>query len=404
LLKQQSKNGGWGTHGFSTTEETALAVIALASWYKNGNPIDPEVFAKAQKYLEKPKKFANQNLWRGKVLYCPTLVVEAMTAAAHNALYNLTKRPPLMSIATSYPVGSTKEVAQQATKWAIDIGLCKKNSSIFHSDFVSCSANALRNSDQQSLEIYTDYGLTLLTLDDILDENGPRLKNIEEVRRVFNDFLTIWLNDRKFSKILKNNYKFPKFKSLCLAYANIKQRLVVRKADLQYFVASLQEYFLNLLEEYYYRLQKQPLSLEKYLNIRRSAGGMDTANELAYILHGVNLKENVRKHPEFEKLKRHAYDALIIINDHFSFSKEKKTEHMNYISLLQKKQGINLKQAMLGCVAAYNKEVEQFFSTISLLKTDTSLSQKDLQNAPEIIANQVQAHLEWAKSTRRYIP
>lgn len=131
---------------------------------------------------------------------------------------------------------------------------------------------------------------------------------------------------------------------------------------------------------------------------------MDVANELAYILLGIVLDAKIRKNDKFSALKIHAYKALIIANDIFSFAKElKQGDKENYIFIRQNENHCTLQDAVDMSIEQYNKEITDFHLTAeALLDELNSVAKTPVQAAIRIIANQVQAHLEWALQTSRY--
>jgi halimadienyl-diphosphate synthase len=85
LCKSQHANGGWGEFGYSTSEETAFASLALSYWAKN-HDISFAVLKSAKYYLDQADSLPEDALWIGKVLYCPYYVVASILGAAKIAL------------------------------------------------------------------------------------------------------------------------------------------------------------------------------------------------------------------------------------------------------------------------------------------------------------------------------
>lgn len=82
LIDTQQKDGGWGQF-FSTPEETAYVLQALAIYAKKGNSVPDETILSGRNWLLDHAKDQQQpNLWIGKSLYTPKLVVETAIQSA----------------------------------------------------------------------------------------------------------------------------------------------------------------------------------------------------------------------------------------------------------------------------------------------------------------------------------
>jgi halimadienyl-diphosphate synthase len=84
LLSTRHADGSWGQYGPST-EETALVLLALLSYYRANRSLAQEPLHLAARYLlanEMPFKDDYPELWIAKVLYAPTLVIRSIVLAA----------------------------------------------------------------------------------------------------------------------------------------------------------------------------------------------------------------------------------------------------------------------------------------------------------------------------------
>lgn len=429
LIRQQRPDGGWGWHGESTGEESAFASLALSYWHNHGHIINASVLQNAKKFLNQFKTFPNDPLWIGKVLYCPTLVVASLVTAAQYALSKikfsetillpprqnnlnnpikiqlpmLTKEIELLRIAPIFKPKNAIKISKKNKAWAVNLGLYDETSHIFKADIAQCSTNALRDATQKNLQIYTDFGLFLLTLDDILDETWQKLTDIAQIKNVFNLFLGILKHQTNPAQHSSENNRFPKLHALCLALENITNRLP-NKISHDYFLSAIEIMFTYFLKELTYRKKNQQIKLENYLQIRNVVGGMDVANELAFLLQGIKLDQVMRDHEDFLKLKNTAYRALIIVNDLLSFDKERNHDDIhNYIVIAANENHCSTNKATEQAINHYNQEIGNFFSLKETLSNTLDPNhRKYFLQASKIIADQVQAHLDWAMHTNRY--
>ena len=85
LLEYQQEDGGWGSRGASTPEETSYAVLGLASAWYAGLLDNTISLYRAKRYLA-DKTEPTQRLWISKVLYQPVGVVRSTLIAARYVL------------------------------------------------------------------------------------------------------------------------------------------------------------------------------------------------------------------------------------------------------------------------------------------------------------------------------
>ncbi len=81
LLRTQNSDGSWGYYG-PTAEETAYALQALATWKVNGRSVSPETLESGAAWLADHRQPPYPQLWIGKCLYCPELVVRSAILSA----------------------------------------------------------------------------------------------------------------------------------------------------------------------------------------------------------------------------------------------------------------------------------------------------------------------------------
>ncbi|CAG1013880.1 Type B diterpene cyclase [Anaerolineales bacterium] len=82
MLEGQNKDGGWGSIGFSTVEETAYCVQALKLWQLNGGHVPARKFNEAGTWLLQNYDKPHPMLWISKSLNSPELVVKMVILSA----------------------------------------------------------------------------------------------------------------------------------------------------------------------------------------------------------------------------------------------------------------------------------------------------------------------------------
>lgn len=402
LCERQLADGGFGAFGYSTAEESAFASLALVFWLNRKNAGFSTVLTRANDFLVNISKNSQDALWIGKVLYCPQLVIECVIAAARYALSSngVIHSRQLLAIASPYEIKEIPAVARHNKEWAINMALCEPNAKLLKANLAAGSASALRHVSEEALALYTDYSLLLLVLDDIVDEAWPSLGSKEELVQVFTEFMAILKSDSPLHTNKSSDSNFPKYSAVSTALKDIRTRLLKFNSNIDYFVASMRQLFSFFVQEFESRQTKLKLSLEDYLNLRIVVGGMDTAAELAYLLKGMNLNVEERNNSKFIAAKRHAYQALIIINDVLSLNKDSNQSYdNNYVLIIKTERACALQQALTLSLQAYNQEVECFLK----IKYEFENSQsKSINHALCVVAEQVQAHTDWAMRSARY--
>lgn len=82
MLDTQKADGSWGFYGFSTAEETAYCIQALAIWRRRGKKIPTGRIEQAAFWLKKNAETVYPPLWIGKSLYCPENLVKISIESA----------------------------------------------------------------------------------------------------------------------------------------------------------------------------------------------------------------------------------------------------------------------------------------------------------------------------------
>jgi len=84
IERTQRQDGGWGFYGFTTVEETALALQGLLAYARAGGKVSTETIRRGAFYLLRGVEMDEElpALWIAKGLYCPPLVVRSILLSA----------------------------------------------------------------------------------------------------------------------------------------------------------------------------------------------------------------------------------------------------------------------------------------------------------------------------------
>jgi halimadienyl-diphosphate synthase len=84
ILERQAVDGGWGSYGTSTVEETAYAVQALHEYSSVVEPIDQGPIQRGAAFIQSRRRDCFEKLWIAKGLYCPINVVGSLALSVLN--------------------------------------------------------------------------------------------------------------------------------------------------------------------------------------------------------------------------------------------------------------------------------------------------------------------------------
>jgi halimadienyl-diphosphate synthase len=87
ILRTQRDDGGWGSFGTSTAEETAYALYTLTLWHQRIAPVPMHAMDKAASYLITHLNKNHQPIWIGKSLFTPPYMVRAAILGALYGYY-----------------------------------------------------------------------------------------------------------------------------------------------------------------------------------------------------------------------------------------------------------------------------------------------------------------------------
>ena len=111
ILKNQAQDGGWGTYGTSTVEETAYAVQALQEYSSVVEPLDPGPILRGAAFIQSRRKDCFEKLWVAKGLYCPINVIHCAAISVLHLCHTIHGYDPGEE-PMSEPIGSAQANAE----------------------------------------------------------------------------------------------------------------------------------------------------------------------------------------------------------------------------------------------------------------------------------------------------
>lgn len=293
-------------------------------------------------------------------------------------------------------------------EWVKKFNLYSPAKADYYKQLFITATSVLNNHNEEKSRLFADFCLFILCFDDVVDQSWMIL-SCQETKKVANFMLSAISGKQQKQALNLDKFHHIALKNILMAWQDICLRLQQvnkNKQDIQPIYRGLKKFLVATKLEFQIRKNKTLPSMREYLRFRAIAGGTDLSCEIAFFLNKVILTENLRKNPHFLTIKNSAYRALIIANDLLSFKKEQaeEPENINLINLIQTHLKFNEEKTVKYCIKLHN-----YYSLIfhrqkleinSQIKNTSDNSIINL--AIELVANHIQAHLDWGKKTSRY--
>lgn len=318
-----------------------------------------------------------------------------------------------------YPLESDQnphiEEAQAASvDWAIHFGLVDEERAVARlkqANFAGLFASALRSRSAADLEIMADFSAFLFILDDIVD-HPSRVIDTAIVKSALTTFSKLFSGDiASLDAMDREGASFPLFDNLCLAILDLRKRLLVKEMDMAHFVASVDRTLKATIwgtNGGFRNMQKDGilLSSEFYLEMREATGAVETVLELACLLNGLHVSEELRNDSIMKHLVVTANHIICIFNDFVSLPKEiKENNHENTIQVtLFREQALGEKadfpHAIQQAIQLHNRQVYDLLAYKHYLPKDDKDVAKQYY---AILKDCVNDNLRWSlHGTNRY--
>ncbi|AZQ64304.1 hypothetical protein EI427_19435 [Flammeovirga pectinis] len=231
----------------------------------------------------------------------------------------------------------------------------------------------------------------LYFLDDFFgeDTNTGELPEVKEI-------LEIWKGEKMYHS---KNQKINKLYTSINYISRILRKDSPEKFFNKYTNSVIEHLSASLIEKKYN-------TVDEYISIRLSTGGMYLLIDLIEYVHSIYLNEELinNKNIYIKKLCRQCALIGALSNDIFSYAKEKHSNYNLINAYLISKEASNYKQAIIKAIDKVNDIHSDFKLTIKEVKVVPLAPQDKLTvdkylNALEVI---VASSYHWQKSTDRY--
>jgi hypothetical protein len=296
-------------------------------------------------------------------------------------------------------------------RWALRIGLvdeAERYSSKFRlSRLAALSAHTLPDVLPRRARWFIRLQAFIFTLDDALD-------NLSDIR-VGSDYLTHTELARvvaAFQRTLAGEppdpardaaaANFPRFSGFCAALAEIRAEALNETGGLQWFLASMRDYFEAMAWEHAaHRDAAYRSTLSTYLCNREQTISYVQSLESFLLIKGVALSPSQRERHAIGLLRTGACRHVILVNDIFSLAKELACAELDNVLLLEERRSGRLRsrfQALLREVNALAADIAHVAGALLAAYP----GEPEIGAYVETIVNSVNGHIDWYAHSRRY--
>lgn len=171
-----------------------------------------------------------------------------------------------------------------------------------------------------------------------------------------------------------------------------------------HFKQSLKDFFAAVLWETQNREQDTPVDRITYEHMRPFTGAMYVVFDLAEIVTGIFLENNIRDHPIIREARVYAAKTVCWCNDIFSAKKEaQQNDVYNLVLLYQKERTLTLEEAMKEVLDVHNNMLQKFMDCEHALMQFKEPFATQIKTYLSALSGWIRANFDWSmKDTIRY--
>jgi len=168
------------------------------------------------------------------------------------------------------------------------------------------------------------------------------------------------------------------------------------------FIEAIDTYAQSVVQEAKDRSQRHIRTVDEYMEVRRDTIGLKPS--FAILEAGLNLPDEVVRHPVIQRLLILAAEMVLLDNDMISYNIEQaRGDNHNIVAIIMHHNKTDIQGAM-DWVHRYHKEVQAEFMDIYENKIPKFGEPVDTELAQYVdgVGNLVRAHFEWSYGCERY--
>ncbi|HVI46986.1 MAG TPA: hypothetical protein VM802_19055 [Chitinophaga sp.] len=168
------------------------------------------------------------------------------------------------------------------------------------------------------------------------------------------------------------------------------------------FNTSLETYFDGIQQEIPFRKNMTFPTWEQFIAIREKAVNVHTLVNLAELITGCILPDQVIFHPVIQELTRLTCRILSWENDFFSAHMEKGNDVLNLVLMMEHEQQCSTEEAYQHAINFHNEDLRQFCSLVDTLPNFTDYTH-GVKAFIENLSFMIHGHFHWGQTlTKRY--
>lgn len=293
---------------------------------------------------------------------------------------------------------SNVELAEKhSTDWSKRFQVIEYDQQFDKSKYSWVAARAFPFVNEEDLKLVSDWLCWVFFLDDAYDELMD--KDIQQLRTLLDELNAIVENNKVVT--------LPEASSLGASLSDLWSRMI-QKAPPGWIERSRKvmiDYFEAAYWEAKNRKKNQKPDLKTYLEMRQYTSGCYTVFSLIEITEQLTLSEKVLDHPDFQRICYLANVTSCLMNDIFSYNKEKDLGDIyNIIFLLQDEKSLSVEEAISEAVDLHNQYVKEMIQLEENLPSFGVDMDQQVKKYIESLHYFLRGHFEWSlHDTRRYL-
>jgi hypothetical protein len=169
------------------------------------------------------------------------------------------------------------------------------------------------------------------------------------------------------------------------------------------FLAEVRRFLAGCVHEITSRAEDRVFDYETYIEVRKDSVGMGMYFVLGEYGLGIDLTEDLRRHPELRGIIDTALVHIMLTNDMFSFRAEAMMDdYVNVLSVLRLSEGLGLQEAVDRLFALVDGKRAEFMAARAAIEASDLGRREDIRAYLDALWHMMAGNLQWSYLTSRY--
>ncbi|MFD5452975.1 terpene synthase family protein [Streptomyces sp. NPDC003470] len=169
------------------------------------------------------------------------------------------------------------------------------------------------------------------------------------------------------------------------------------------FMGEVRRFLAGCVHEITSRSEDRVFDYESYIEVRKDSVGMGMYFVLGEYGLGIDLTEDLRRHPELRGIVDTALVHIMLTNDMFSFRAEAMMDdYVNALSVLRLSEGLGLQEAVDRLFALVDGKRAEFMAARAAIEASDLGRREDVRAYLDALWHMMAGNLQWSYLTSRY--